>query len=147
MHLGRSCVFADAHVRWLDYCKVGYPQQLFNRSTCEKGETPWKQPGGADFLDPNPHPELEPADYYLEPESERYIYRTDVEEDQRLSTYVPLMLLAWGANMNVQYCTTSGFLSYIAKCAFRHAPAPFPSRHTCHACPPLTPHPALKRQM
>ena len=36
-------------------------------------------------------------------------------EDDRLSPYVPLWLLATGASMNVQYCTTAGFLSYIAK--------------------------------
>ena len=132
----QKCHYHHGEWKGTDYCKVGYPRPLFNRSTCEKGETPWKQPGGADFLDPNPHPELEPADFYLEPETERYIYRTDVEEDQRLSTYVPLMLLAWGANMNVQYCTTSGFLSYIAKCSFRHSPTALTRHHTPHARPP-----------
>ena len=87
--------------------------------TCEAGKTPWHfvDPARGDECEIGPHDELEPAAYYLEPESERYIYRTDEEEDQRLSTFVPLWLLAWGANMNVQYCTTAGFLSYIAKCA------------------------------
>jgi len=36
-------------------------------------------------------------------------------EDQRLSPYVPLWLMAWGASMNIQFCTTAAFLSYIAK--------------------------------
>ena len=48
-------------------------------------------------------------------ETDRYIYRTTHTEDQRLSTYVPVWLLAWGANMNIQYCTTAGFLNYISK--------------------------------
>ena len=46
--------------------------------------------------------------------TDRYEIRSDQPEDQRLSPYVPLWLLAWGASMNVQYCTGAGFLSYIA---------------------------------
>ena len=37
------------------------------------------------------------------------------EEDGRLSPYVTEWLLASGASMNIQFCTTAGFLSYIAK--------------------------------
>ena len=96
----RKCHYHQGAWKGDAFCKVGYPRPLFNRATCEQGKTPWKQPGREDFLDANPHPELEPADCYLAPETERYIYRTDMEEDRRLSTYVPLMLLAWGANMN-----------------------------------------------
>ena len=138
----RKCHYHQGEWKGDAFCKVGYPRPLFNRATCEQGKTPWKQPGHDDFLDPNPHPELEPADYYLVPETERYIYQTDVEEDRRLSTYVPLMLLAWGANMNAQYCTTSGFLSYIAKCAPRPSPHASSKRATR-----LTPCSALNRQM
>ena len=35
--------------------------------------------------------------------------------DTRLSPYVPEWLFSWGANMNIQLCKTSGFISYIAK--------------------------------
>ena len=51
----------------------------------------------------------------LDTEADRYEYTTILKEDERLSTYVPLWLLAWGANMNIQYCTAASFLSYIAK--------------------------------
>ena len=45
----------------------------------------------------------------------RYEYSTQFLEDQRLSPYVPLWLMAWGASINIQFCTTAAFLSYIAK--------------------------------
>ena len=35
--------------------------------------------------------------------------------DGKLSPYVPEWLLAWGANINIQYCSSAHFLSYIAK--------------------------------
>ena len=57
----------------------------------------------------------EPKAYGLCEVTDRYKYRTEHEEDRRLSPYIPLWLLGWGANMNIQYCTTASFLSYIAK--------------------------------
>ena len=53
--------------------------------------------------------------YRLNSETDRYEYRTLLSEDQRLSPYIPLWLLATGASMNIQYCTSIGFLAYIAK--------------------------------
>ena len=47
--------------------------------------------------------------------TDRYNQACFEPEDARLSPYVPLWLLAWGGSMNIQYCTGSGFLSYIAK--------------------------------
>ena len=37
------------------------------------------------------------------------------EEDERLSPYVPEWLLAWGGGMNIQYCSSTHFPSYISK--------------------------------
>jgi len=51
------------------------------------------------------------------------VYRTELKENQRISPYIPLWLLAWGANMNIQYMTASSFLSYISK----YIPKPEPS--------------------
>jgi len=53
----------------------------------------------------------------LNVETDRYDQECYEEEDERLSTYEPLWLwlLAWGRGMNIQYCTSAGFLSYIAK--------------------------------
>jgi len=45
----------------------------------------------------------------------RFEYVATEPEDTKLSPYVTEWLLAWGANINVQYCTTAHFLSYIAK--------------------------------
>ena len=59
----------------------------------------------------------------LNDESQRYEYRTEKKEDERLSPYVPLWSLAWGANMNIQFCTAAGFLGYISK----YVPKPEPS--------------------
>ena len=63
-------------------------------------------------------------------------------EDGRLSPYVPLWLLASGASMNIQFCTTAGFLSYIAKCVFFAITYPqllLPSlTHTHHSCRPAS---------
>ena len=64
------------------------------------------------YLYPRP---LSEAAFQLSAETNRYEYRTLQAEDQWLSPYVPLWLLATGASMNMQYCTTAGFLSYIAK--------------------------------
>jgi hypothetical protein len=50
-------------------------------------------------------------------DTDRYIYRCEHEEDRRLSPYVAEWLLAWGASINVQWCTGAAFLSYISKCA------------------------------
>ena len=63
-----------------------------------------------------PRPLCDPVGgYQLSAETNRYEYRTLQAEDQWLSPYVPLWLLATGASMNMQYCTTAGFLSYISK--------------------------------
>ena len=51
----------------------------------------------------------------LDVETDRYEYRCSEEEDSRLSPYVPLWSLAWGAAMNIQRCTGPAFLSYISK--------------------------------
>lgn len=52
----------------------------------------------------------------LDPATDRYTYEMRVPaDDDRLSPYVPLWLLAWGASINVQFCTSAGFLNYIAK--------------------------------
>ena len=47
----------------------------------------------------------------INPGTDRYEYRAELEEDVRISPYVPLWLLAWGANMNIQFMTASSFLS------------------------------------
>jgi hypothetical protein len=51
----------------------------------------------------------------LNTDTNRYDYKSTLEEDTRLSPYVPLWFLAWGAGMNIQRCTDAGFLSYISK--------------------------------
>ena len=56
----------------------------------------------------------------LNAETDRYEYRTELAEDQRLSPYIPLWSLAWGANMNIQYCTAAGFLGYISTNRIHH---------------------------
>jgi hypothetical protein len=56
-----------------------------------------------------------PNGYRYNSETDRYEYRTLLPEDTRLSPYIPLWLLATGASMNIQYCTSAGFLAYIAK--------------------------------
>lgn len=69
----------------IDECKYGYPRPIGVTST------------------------------QLNPETDRYEYRCTEEEDRRLSPYVALWSLAWGAGMNIQRCTSAGFLSYISK--------------------------------
>ena len=51
------------------------------------------------------------------------MYKCEECEDERLSPYIPEWLLAWGANMNIQFCTAAGFLGYISK----YVPKPEPS--------------------
>ena len=82
-------------------CKYGYPRRIFHDN---------------DQLAAFPI-ELEEVchDVKYNVTTDRYEVRADEPEDQRLSPYVPLWLLAWGASMNVQFCTSAGFLSYIAK--------------------------------
>ena len=48
-------------------------------------------------------------------DTQRYQYTCLEKEDEIISPYIPEWLLAWGAQMNIQYCTGAGFLSYIAK--------------------------------
>ena len=69
-------------------CKYGYPRPL--------------------HLDKNPS---------RDEETDRNLYECRYPEDERLSPYVPLWLLAWGANMNVQLMDHDRFLAYIAKYA------------------------------
>lgn len=90
------------------FCKTGYPRRIWSAEEiaethpADDPETPWHLRGV-------------PVRCKLDTEADRYEYTTILKEDERLSTYVPLWLLAWGANMNIQYCTAASFLSYIAK--------------------------------
>ena len=93
---------ADGH----PFCKGGYPRR---RWTSE--ELAEESSNGA------------PIRCKLDAASDRYEYRTEGEEDLRISPYVPLWLLAWGANMNIQFMTATSFLSYISK----YVPKPEPS--------------------
>jgi len=77
-----------------DRCKYNYPRKMYK-------------------LNPNGQPEVDLP--FLNPETARWDVECYEEEDGRLSPYVPLWLLASGASMNVQFCTSAGFLSYIAK--------------------------------
>ena len=79
-------------------CRYGYPRELFRATN-------------ADDVDEDGNLLM----YKLNGDGDRYIYRAVLEEDVRISPYVPLWLLATGASMNIQYCTSAGFLSYIAK--------------------------------
>ena len=83
-----------------NYCKVGYPRPIWEAADLARGVM-----------------------VRLNDESQRYEYRTEKKEDERLSPYVPLWSLAWGANMNIQFCTAAGFLGYISK----YVPKPEPS--------------------
>ena len=76
-------------------CKYGYPR----RSNCERGTT-----GCA-----------------INPATGRYEYDCEYDEDVRLSPYVAEWLLAWGASMNIQRCTGTGFLDYTSKYAVHKA--------------------------
>ena len=93
---------ADGH----PFCKGGYPRR---RWTSE--ELAERSSSGAAIR------------CKLDAASDRYEYRTEAEEDLRVSPYVPLWLLAWGANMNIQFMTATSFLSYISK----YVPKPEPS--------------------
>ena len=88
------------------FCKGGYPRRLWTeaqlRERDHRGELKRVQ---------------------LDEQGERYEYRAELEEDVRISPYVPLWLLAWGANMNIQFMTATSFLSYISK----YVPKPEPS--------------------
>ena len=44
------------------------------------------------------------SELVLNDETKKYEYPCIEEEDTRISPYVPLWLLAWGANINVQFC-------------------------------------------
>lgn len=74
-----------------DECKYGYPR----RSNSERKTT----------------------GCVINPASGRYEYNCEYDEDQRLSPYVAEWLLAWGASMNIQRCTGTGFMDYTSKCA------------------------------
>ena len=86
---GRSKCFTQAGARCTN-CKYGFPRPRHTSSIPEK-----------------------------DIETNRYMYKCEECEDERLSPYVPEWLLAWGANMNVQLCDAALFLSYISKCAAR----------------------------
>ena len=91
----------------VDDCKYGYPRRLFSDSALTALDDP---ACGLDIPFAFPCTNMK-----KNISTDRYEIRSDQPEDQRLSPYVPLWLLAWGASMNVQYCTGAGFLSYIAK--------------------------------
>lgn len=99
-------------------CKYNYPRKMYSRV----------EEGG---------PEM-PT---LNTTTDRWDNECYEPEDGRLSPYVPLWLLASGASMNIQFCTTAGFLSYIAKCVLFAITYPQllpPSlTHTHHSCCPL----------
>jgi hypothetical protein len=52
----------------------------------------------------------------IDPKTGRYEYDCVHEEDERISPYVAEWLLAWGASMNIQRCTGTGFMNYTSKC-------------------------------
>jgi len=96
------------------FCKTGYPRKIWTAEQIAE-----RHPDD----DPHVHLRGQPMRVRLNTEIDRYEYLTVLKEDERLSTYVPLWSLAWGANMNIQYCTAAGFLSYISK----YVPKPEPS--------------------
>jgi hypothetical protein len=76
-------------------CKYGYPRRLWSNDELAVAG---------------------PAAYAkVDPQTNRYEYRTVRKEDQRLSPYVAEWLLAWGASMNIQRCTGAAFMHYTAK--------------------------------
>ena len=91
------------------FCKSGYPRVEFNADKSKRNEDGSVQNVSLDL------------------ETDRYIYRTGHKdtnpEDLKLSPYIPLWLLAWGANMNIQFCTTAGFLAYISKYVTKPEPS------------------------
>ena len=97
-----------------DFCKTGYPRKIWTAEQIAE-----LHPDD----DRHVHLRGQPMRVRLNTEVDRYEYLTILQEDERLSTYVPLWSLAWGANMNIQYCTAAGFLSYISK----YVPKPEPS--------------------
>jgi hypothetical protein len=100
-------------------CKYGYPRRVWAR----------------DELQPGADGELVYAK--IDKQTDRYQYRTELPEDERLSPYVPEWLLAWGASINVQRCTGSVFMHYVAKCARScHTPT---IHTTLHPQPPTLP--------
>ena len=97
----KKCHYKKGEYQGEDFCKYLYP-----RPRCSAAESP-----------------------RFNVDKDRYEYTCEHDDDERLSPYVPLWLLAWGASMNVQYCTSAGFLSYIAKYV-QHI-------HTPHVCSPI----------
>ena len=73
--------------------------------------------------EPNRYREGSPLRLRKNEEEDRYEYRIECEEDARISPYIPEWLLVWGANMNIQYCTSGGFLSYISKYVCKPEPS------------------------
>ena len=88
------------------FCKGGYPRRLWSEVQLSERDHRGKL-----------------KRVQLDEQGERYEYRAELEEDLRISPYVPLWLLAWGANMNIQFMTATSFLSYISK----YVPKPEPS--------------------
>lgn len=85
-----KCHMKNGTFQGNDFCKYLYPRPIFVPTPS------------------NPSPRLNVKE-------QRFEYGTVEAEDQCLSPYVPEWLLAWGAQINVQYCTGPGFLSYITK--------------------------------
>ena len=88
-----------------EFCKVGYPHEIWSAAALATS------------------PDGVPTKVLMNDVTHRYEYRTERKEDERISPYVPLWVLAWGANMNIQFCTAAGFLGYISK----YVPKPEPS--------------------
>ena len=90
-----------------DFCKYLYPHALYDgderyrHAVCGIAHLASAEcPGAADVTNV----------------SDRYVYKCYLEEDRRLSPYIPVWLLAWGASMNIQYCTGPGAARTSNKC-------------------------------
>jgi hypothetical protein len=96
------------------FCKGGYPRSIWTAD-----ELAERHPRD----DEHAHLRNQLRRVRLNTTTDRYEYRAELKEDERLSTYIPLWIAAWGANMNIQFCTAAGFLGYISK----YVPKPEPS--------------------
>ena len=120
-----ACHWKRGQRRGNDFCKSGYPHNK-GQPWSDAEQQPIQDRAEADAYATMSGCPASIGDYRyvrFNDESNRYEYRVEHEEDLRISPYVPLWLLAWGANMNVQYCTSAGFLGYIAKYVTKPEPA------------------------
>jgi len=104
------------------FCKSGYPHEIWSEA-----ELAVRVDASGNVIDPDREPnryrEGSPLRLRKNEEEDRYEYRIECEEDARISPYIPEWLLVWGANMNIQYCTSGGFLSYISKYVCKPEPS------------------------